>query len=137
MGQCRADEVVLMEDGTVLNLILEVHQDCILDELGLQETLLIDWTIKDALVAHRPEKAACEVLDEEVLSKVACEVSHLVSPEVHGVCLAMVLKGCLDAAMEQGEEIVELVDYTVHDLGVFLPELGVLELAIGNGLSIS
>ena len=56
VGQRGADEVVLMENGTVLDLVFEVHEDCVLDELSLEETLLIDWTVEESLVAQVPEE---------------------------------------------------------------------------------
>ena len=56
MGQRRADEVVLMENGTVFDLVFEVHEDCVLDKLGLEETLLVNWTIKESLIAQVPEE---------------------------------------------------------------------------------
>ena len=74
-----------MEDGAVLYLVFEVHQYGILHKLSLKETLLVYGTIEDALVAKRPEEATGEVSQEEVLDEVSCEVSQLVSPEVHGV----------------------------------------------------
>ena len=40
-----------MENGGMLDLLVEIHQDSILYKLCLQETFLVDWTVEDALEA--------------------------------------------------------------------------------------
>ena len=67
MGQRRADEEIFVENRTVLNLIFEVHQNGVLNELRLQETFLIDWTVEESLVAQIPEEVHGVVLCEEIL----------------------------------------------------------------------
>ena len=69
-----------MEDGAVLDLVVEVHQDGVLDELGLEEALLVDGAVEDALEGEAPEEVGDVVLGEEVLLEVAREVGHLVAP---------------------------------------------------------
>lgn len=56
-----------MENCTVLDLVFEVHQDGILDKLGLQEALFVNWAVKETLVAEVPEKVHRIVFGEEVL----------------------------------------------------------------------
>ena len=56
-----------MKDSTVLNLILEIHQDGILDKLCLQEAFLVNRTIEESLVAEIPEKVRREILHKEML----------------------------------------------------------------------
>ena len=56
-----------MKDSTVFNLILEIHQDGILDKLCLQEALLVNRTVKESLVTKIPEKVRCEIFHKEVL----------------------------------------------------------------------
>jgi hypothetical protein len=68
-----------MKDGAVFNLILKIHQDCVLHELSLKETLLVYWTIEEPLVAKIPEKVHGVVLDEEVFAEVPSEVGQLVA----------------------------------------------------------
>ena len=136
MGQRGTNEVVLMEDGAVLYLALEVHQDGILYELSLEETLLVNGTVEYALVTEGPEEATGEVTQEEVLDEVPCEVGQLVPPEIHGVRLLVVLDLVPNSAVEEREEIVELLDDVVEDLGVFFAELLVLESAVGYGFSV-
>lgn len=65
--QGRADEEILVENRTVLNLIFEVHQNGVLNELRLKETFLINWTVEEALVAQVPEEVHGVVLSEEIL----------------------------------------------------------------------
>ena len=64
----------------MLDLIIEIHENSILHELGLQKTLLVDWTVEDALEAQIPEEVLDVVLSEEVLLEIACEVCQLVPP---------------------------------------------------------
>ena len=56
-----------MENCTVLDLVFEVHQDGILDKLGLQKALFVNWTVEETLVAEIPEKVHRIVFGEEVL----------------------------------------------------------------------
>ena len=56
-----------MENCTVLDLVFKIHQDGILDKLGLQEALLVNWTVKETLVAEIPEKVHRIVFSKEVL----------------------------------------------------------------------
>ena len=72
-----------MKDGTVLHLVLEVHQNRILHELGLQETFLVDRAVKEALIAEIPEEICRIVLEEEVFGEVAREVCQLVTEQRH------------------------------------------------------
>ena len=83
-----------MENCTVLDLVFKVHQDGILDKLGLQEALFINWTVKEALVAEIPEKVHGIVFGEEVLRKVSSEISNLVPEEVHGLIVCVVVHSC-------------------------------------------
>ena len=136
MGQARADKVVLVEDGNVFNLVFEVQQDGILDKLSLQERLLVNWTVKEALVAQIPKEIGRVVLQEEVLLEIASKVCHLISEEVHGLLLSVVIHCHAQLAMEECQEAVVLLQHLVKDLGVFLSEITVLELRVGYSLAV-
>lgn len=51
----------------MLHLILEVHQDGILDKLSLEETFLVDGAVEKALITEVPEEICCVVFSEEIL----------------------------------------------------------------------
>ena len=75
----------------MLNLIFKVHQDGVLDELSLQETFLVDWAVKEALVAEIPEKVHRVILREEILREVPGEVRDLVLEEAHSLIRSVVV----------------------------------------------
>ena len=75
----------------MLNLIFKVHQDGVLDELSLQETFLVDWAVKEALVAEIPEKVHRVILREEILREVPGEVRDLVLEEAHCLIRSVVV----------------------------------------------
>ena len=133
--QRRADEVVLVEDGAVLDLVLEVHEDRILHELRLQETLLVDRAVEEALVAQVPEEVGREVLHEEVLAEVAREVRQLVPEQVHALVLNVLVDGRPQLAVEQDQEGVVLLEHLEQNAGVLLAELAVLEAGVRDGLA--
>ena len=110
MRQRRADEVIFVENCGMLDLIFEIHQDCILDELRLQETLLIDWTVKDALKAQIPKEVVDVVFREEVLLEIASEVGQLVPPQVHGLLFCVPLDALFDRPMEEKKILIVLLD---------------------------
>ena len=56
-----------MENCTVLHLVLKIHQDSILDKLGLQEALLVNRAVEESLIAEIPEEIHCIIFREEVL----------------------------------------------------------------------
>ena len=58
----------------MLDLIIEIHEDSVLYELRLQEALLVNWTVEDALEAQIPEEVLNVVFGKEVLLEIACEV---------------------------------------------------------------
>ena len=98
-----------MEDSDVFDLIFKVKEDGILDELGLQEGLFVDWTVEKALIAQIPEEVGRVVLQEEVLLEIASEVCHLISKEVHGLLLSVVIHCHAQLAMEESQEAVVLL----------------------------
>ena len=101
MGQRGADEKVLVEDSTVLDLVFKVHQYRILDELGLKKTLFVDGTVEKALVAEIPEEVHGVVAHEKVFGERASEVSDLVSEEIHGLVGGMVVDYSAQLSMEE------------------------------------
>ena len=120
----------------MLNLIFVVHQDGILHELSLQETFLVDWAVEKALVAEVPEKVHSVVLREEILAEVPREVRHLVLEQIHRLVSCMVVDGCPQFPMKQGEEAIVLLQDLVENLRVLFAEIAVLELCIGDSLAI-
>ena len=136
VGKGGANEVVLVEDGAVLDLVIEVHQDGVLHELGLQEALLVNGTVEYALERQAPEEVADVVLGEEVLLEVACEVSHLVAPQVHGLLGHVPLDTVLDGAMEQVQLRVVSIYHLVQNPRIFFSETTVLKLCVCYGLTL-
>ena len=63
----------------MFHLIFEIHQDCILHKLRLKKAFLVNWTVKEALVAQIPKEVHRVVFSEEVFAKVSGEVSQLVA----------------------------------------------------------
>ena len=112
----------------MLYLVLKVHQDGILDELGLQEAFFVDWAVKKALVAQIPEKVCREVLNEEVFRKIGRKVSQLVPKHVHGLFFCMVVDRVPQSAVEEHKKCVVLFQNLIHNTRIFLPECAVLEL---------
>ena len=110
MGQRGANEEVLVENRTVLHLVFEVHQDGILDELGLEETFLVNGAVEEALVAEVPEEIHCVILGEEILGEVPCEVRHLIAPQPHCLVLSVMIDYCSKFSVEQSEEGVVLLE---------------------------
>lgn len=82
MGQTGANEVVFVEDGSVLHEVVELCEEAILDEFCLEEGTLVNWTIEKALEAHVPKEVAAVLLREKVLAKVPREVTKLLLEEV-------------------------------------------------------
>ena len=74
MWERRAYKVVFVENCAMLDLIIEIHEDSVLYELRLQEALLVNWTVEDALEAQIPEEVLNVVFGKEVLLEIACEV---------------------------------------------------------------
>jgi hypothetical protein len=97
-------------DRAVLHLVFEVHQDGILDKLGLKETFLVDWAVEEALVAEVPEEIHCVILGEEVLGEVSCEVCHLVTPQPHCLVRSVMIDYCSKLSVEQSEKGVVLLE---------------------------
>ena len=58
----------------MLDFLIEIHKNGILYELCLQETLLVNWAVEDALEGQIPEEVCDIVLCEEVLREITCEV---------------------------------------------------------------
>ena len=67
MGQTGANEEILMKNCAMLDLVFKIHQNGILDKLGLQEALFVNWTIEETLITEIPEKVHGIVFGEEVL----------------------------------------------------------------------
>ena len=63
-----------MENCAMLDLIIEVHENGVLDELSLQKAFLIDWTVEDALEGQVPEEVLDVVFGKEILLEIAREV---------------------------------------------------------------
>ena len=120
----------------MLDLILEIHQYRILDKLRLQETLLVDGTIEEALIAEVPEEIHGVVLDEKVLGEGASEISDLISEQIHGLIGRVMVYDSPQLAMEQCEKGVILLEHLVQDFAIFFAERAVLELGIGNRFSV-
>ena len=89
-----------MENCAVLHLILEVHQNGILDELSLEETFLVDGAVEKALITEVPEEICCVVFSEEILRKVARKIRHLVLPQAHRQVLHVIVYHCSKFAVE-------------------------------------
>ena len=120
----------------MLDLILEIHQYRILDKLRLQETLLVDGTVEEALIAEVPEEIHGVVLDEKVLGEGASEISDLISEQIHGLIGRVMVYDSTQLAMEQCEKGVILLEHLVQDFAIFFAERAVLELRIGNRFSV-
>ena len=120
----------------MLDLVLEIHQYRILDKLRLQETLLVDGTIEEALIAEVPEEIHGVVLDEKVLGEGASEISDLISEQIHGLIGCVMVYDSAQLAMEQCEKGVILLEHLVQDFAIFFAERAVLELRIGNRFSV-
>jgi len=119
----------------VLHLVLEVHQNRILHELRLQETLLVDRAVEKALIGEIPEEVRSEILDEEVLGEVPCEVSELVSEQIHGLVLDVPVDGLTQLAVEEDKEGVVLLEHLEQNARVLFAESAVLEAGVRDGLS--
>jgi len=92
-----------MKNGGMLDLVVEVHQNRVLHELCLQEALLVDRAVEDALEAQIPEEVVDVVFIEEVLAEVACEVGQLVSEQMHGLLFSVSLDARLEWPVEQAQ----------------------------------
>lgn len=102
-----------MEDGAVLDLVLEIHQNRILHELRLQKALLVNRTVEEALVTQVPEEVHGVVFGEEVFGEGPGEVSDLVLEQVHRAVLLVVVNHWAQLAMEKREERVVLLQHLV------------------------
>ena len=124
-----------MEDGTMLNLIFKIHQNGVLDELSLEEAFLVDGAIEEPLVAQVPKEVHRVILREKVLGEISCEVSHLITPEAHCLVRCMVINDGTQSTVEKCHEGVVLLENLTQNAGIFLSEIAVLELSVGDGFS--
>ena len=136
MRQRGANEKVLMENCAMLDLILEIHQYRILHELCLQETLLVNGTVEEALIAEVPEEIHGVVFDEEVLGEGTGEISDLIPEQVHCLIGRVVVYDSPKLAMEQSEKGVILLEDLMQNFAIFFAERAVLELRISNRFSV-
>lgn len=82
----RAHKVVLVEDSTMFDRLLEVKQETILHKLCLQKTLLLKLAVVKPRKAEIPEEIVRDLATKEVLAEVACEVVHLLTERMHAIC---------------------------------------------------
>ena len=75
----------------MLYLVFKIHQNGILDKLGLQEALFVNWTIEETLITEIPEKVHGIVFGKEVLRKVSGKIGQLVPEVVHGLIVCVVV----------------------------------------------
>ena len=120
----------------MLDLVVKIHQNSVLHELCLEEALLVDRTVEDALEGQIPEEVVDVVLVEEVLGEISCEVGQLVSEQMHCLFFGVSLDALLERSVEEAQVRVVLVDDAFEYLGVFLTEHAVLEFSIGDRLAL-
>lgn len=99
MGERRADEVAIMEDGTLRDL-LEVGEHAVLDELGLQEGRLVDRAVEEPIETEIPEIILTVLLAEEVGLEIISEVLKLLCKFIEGTLSFGVFKPFCQASVE-------------------------------------
>jgi len=115
VGQAGADEVVFVEDGGVLNKVVELSEQSVLHELSLQEGALVNWTVEKALETHVPKEVVAVFLCEKVLAKVSREVTELLLEKIQSACLGVGFDLFDQRAVEESQVAVELLQQQVKD----------------------
>lgn len=67
MGEGGGDEVVFVENSSVLNGVFKFKEESILHKLRLQERLLVNRAVEEALETNVPEEVGHILFAEEIL----------------------------------------------------------------------
>jgi hypothetical protein len=110
VGQRGGNKVILVEDCRVLDGVLEFEHEAVLDELGLQEGLLVDGAVEEALEADVPKEVGGVLFAEEVLLEGAREITKLLLEQSQRVRLAVDLHRISQVAVHQAVVCVVLFE---------------------------